>query len=546
MSVSPERFERGPVTATGASEADRTPAVSTARERAAAPHEAPGVDPLRLGRAAAIIGVLAALVSLAGSWIPSLWGDEAASVLSATRPLGSLFAMFLHVDAVHGAYYLGLHGWVRLFGSSPFSVRLPSALAIGVCAAAVTWLCGRIGGGGRAPSIRFAVLAGAVAAILPRLTYAGEEARSYAFSAMLATLLWVVVVEILRRGMPSRRGWVVYATVLAVGVYVFLYLALLAVAVGVVLALAPERRRHLRHWAIASGAAFLAASPLLVLAAVEHKQIAFLADRDRVSIDMVLVKMWFGAWPFALIAWALILVAVAVWVGGLVRRPSTAMSLDLEAITLAWLVIPSGTLLLVNAMIPGYTPRYGTFAAPAAAILMALGIRRLDGIHFSRRMPGAGLAAMALIAVLAAAAPVYVGQRTPYAKNQSDWNDISATVQQEARAGDAIVFDASVRPSRRPRLALDTNPAAYTGLNDVLLKTPYTESRLWDATTYSIPEAAAIGRFAGVTRVWLVEYERGAAPDTWGVADLEALGFRVADHIDLHRSDVYLLTLPGR
>lgn len=542
MSVPPERFERGPVAATGSPAADRTPAASSARQRAAAPHEAPGVDPLRLGRAAAIVGIAAALVSMAGSWIPSLWGDEAASVLSATRPLDSLFSMFLHVDAVHGAYYLGLHEWVRLFGSSPFAVRLPSALAIGVCAAAVTWLCGRLDGGGRAASVRFAVLAGVVTAILPRLTYAGEEARSYAFSAMLATLLWVVVVEILRRGMPSRRGWTVYAVVLAAGVYVFLYLALLAVAVGVVLSVSAERRRHLRHWAIASAAGFLATAPLLVMAVIEHKQISFLAERHRVSTDMVLVKMWFGAWPFGLIAWSLILVSIAMWVRGLIRRRSTANSLDLETVALAWLVIPSATLLLVNAMVPGYTPRYGTFAAPAAAILMAVGIRRVGGIRFSSRMPGPLLATIAAVAVLAAAAPVYVAQRLPYAKNQSDWNDIAETVQQQAQPGDAVVFDASVRPSRRPRLALDTNPAAFAGLRDVLLETPYTESTLWDATTYSIPDAALRGRFAGVTRVWLVEYESRSAPDTWGVADLEALGFHVSEHVDLHRSDVYLLT----
>ncbi|GAA5202087.1 hypothetical protein [Microbacterium jejuense] len=541
MSVSPERFGPGPVAAVGTPATDRTPAVSTAPERAAAPHEAPGVDPLRLGRAAAIVGAIAALVSLAGSWIPSLWGDEAASVLSATRPGSSLFAMFLNVDAVHGAYYLGLHEWVRLFGSSPFSVRLPSAFAIGVCAAAVTWLCGRVGGAGRAGSIRFAVVAGLIAAILPRLTYAGEEARGYAFSAALATLLWVVVVEVLRRGMPSRRGWAVYAAVLAAGVYIFLYLALLAVAVGVVLALGPERRRHLRHWAVATGAAFLAASPVVVLALIEHKQIAFLADRAVVTPNTVLVKMWFGAWPFAVIAWTLILVAVVLWVRGLIRLRSVPSGLDLETITLAWLVIPTGALLLVSTVIPDYTPRYGTFAAPAAAILIALGIRRVGGIPFSNRMPRPVLAAIALVAVLAAAAPVYVGQRTPYAKNQSDWNDIAATVQHEAQAGDAIVFDASVRPSRRPRLALDTNPASFAGLNDVLLKTPYSQSELWDATTYSIPDAAALGRFAAVTRVWLVEYEKGPAPDTWGVGDLEALGFRVAEHVDLHRSDVYLL-----
>ncbi|MFD4960158.1 hypothetical protein [Microbacterium sp. NPDC058389] len=542
MSVSPERFGSGPVGAAGAPVADRTPAAAAASDRESASHEAPGVDPLRLGRAAGIVGVVAALVSMAGSWIPSLWGDEAASVLSATRPLDSLLSMLTRVDAVHGAYYLGLHEWVRLFGSGPFAVRLPSALAIGVCAAAVTWLCGRLGGAGRPGSIRFAVLAGAVTAVLPRLTYAGEEARGYAFSAALATLLWVVAVELLRRGMPSRRGWAVYAVVLTVGVYVFLYLALLAVAVGVVLATDRDRRRHLRHWAVASGAALVAVSPLLVLAQLEKHQIAFLAHRDVVTPNTVLVKMWFGAWPFAVVAGALIVVAAVLWVRARVRRRQEPQLLDLETVALAWLVIPTGALLLASTVIADYTPRYGTFAAPAAAILIALGVRRLDGIHWSRRMPHTAIAAIAVAAVLVAAAPVWVGQRTAWAKNQSDWNDIAATVQGHAQSGDAIVFDDSVRPSRRPRLALDTDPAAFATVDDVLLKTPYADSATWHATTYGIPEAAALGRFTGVTRVWLVEYESGAAPDTWGVADLEALGFRVAEHVDLHRSDVYLLT----
>jgi len=517
------------------------PAAAAASDREAAPHEALGADPLRLGRAAAIVGVVAALVSVAGSWIPSLWGDEAASVLSATRPLDSLLSMLTRIDAVHGAYYLGLHEWVRLFGSSPFMVRLPSALAIGVCAAAVTWLCGRLGGAGRPASIRFAVVAGMMAAVLPRLTYAGEEARGYAFSAAVATLLWVVVVEVLRRGMPSRRGWAVYAVVLTVGVYVFLYLALLAVAVGVVLATDRDRRRHLRHWAVASGAALLAVTPLLVLGQLQRHQIAFLAHRDVVTPNTVLVKMWFAAWPFAVIAWALIAAAAGLWVRDLVRRHAPRR-LDLETVALAWLVIPTGALLLANTVIADYTPRYGTFAAPAAAILMALGVRRLDGIHWSRRVPHTAIAVLALAAVLVAAAPVWVGQRTAWAKNQSDWNDIAATVQTRAQPGDAIVFDDSVRPSRRPRLALDTDPAAFAAVRDVLLKTSYADSATWHATTYGIPEAAAYGRFAGVTRVWLVEYESGPAPDTWGVADLEALGFRVAEHVDLHRSDVYLLT----
>ncbi len=488
--------------------------------------------------AAAVVGVFAAVVSAAGSWIPSLWGDEAASVLSALRPGGSLLAMLTHVDAVHGAYYLGLHEWVQVFGASPFAVRLPSAFAIGVCAAGVTWLCGRFG------PLAFAVSAGVIAAVLPRLTYAGEEARGYAFSAALATLVWIVVVELLRHGVPTRRGWALYAAVLTLGIYVFLYLALLTIAVGVVLAMRGQGRRHLRHWAVASAVAIVAATPVVVLAVTERRQVAFLAHRE-VTASTVLVKMWFTAWPFAVIAWALILTAVVWWLADAVRRRRRGerAGLDIEALAVAWLAVPTGILLAASAVVAGYTPRYGTFAAPAAAVLMAVGVRRLAGIRLPSWMPRVTLAALALVAVLVAAGPVWTGQRTPWAKNKSDWNDIAATIQQSALPGDAIVFDDSVRPSRRPRLALDTDPAAFAGLADVTLETSYADSTSWYASVYSVAEAARLGRFAGVDRVWVVEYARdGGAPDSDAVADLEALGYEEADSVRLHSSMVLLFT----
>jgi mannosyltransferase len=75
-----------------------------------------------------LFGVLAAFV---GSWVPSFWGDEAASVMSAQRSLPSQFAMLQNVDAVHGVYYLLLHFWIEAFGASEISVRFPSAIAVG-------------------------------------------------------------------------------------------------------------------------------------------------------------------------------------------------------------------------------------------------------------------------------------------------------------------------------------------------------------------------------------------------------------------------------
>ncbi|TDN91757.1 mannosyltransferase [Microbacterium sp. BK668] len=474
------------------------------------------------------MGLIAMCVSLIGSWIPSLWGDEAASVLSALRPPESLLAMLGHIDAVHGAYYLGLQLWVDLFGADPFAVRFPSAVAVGVAAGAVTWICGRF------DSLRFAVVAGFFSAILPRLTYAGEEARAYAFDAAIAALLVVVAVEIMRRPAPPRRWWAAYGAVLAVGIYTFLYLALMALVVGLALAVDRRNRSQLVRWLVASAAGVAAASPVIVLALLQRRQIAFLEHRDRVNPSAVLVKMWFGAVPFAIIAWTLIVLVV---VGLVVRaRRSRPVAGTLEALALLWLVVPMGILIAANPIAAIFTPRYGTFSAPAAAILMACGVRLLARRRWA--------AAVVLAATVVAAAPIWVGQREPWAKNRSDWNEIAATIDARARPGDAIVFDDSVRPSRRPRLALDTNPDPFHAVIDATLKTSYADSGSWHSSDYSVAEAASLGRFTDVDRVWVVEYMVGAEPNVYGIAELEALGYQQVDAVRLHSTAVLLFTRP--
>lgn len=498
--------------------------------------------------AASVVGAFAVVVSATGSWIPSLWGDEAASVLSATRPLGSLMVMLTHVDAVHGLSYLMLHGWIALFGSTPFAVRFPSALGVGVCAGAVVWLCRRFGG------LAFAVTAGVLTAILPELTDVGAEARSYAIDAALAALVCVIVVEILRRPTAGRRWWIAYAVVLAVGIYAFMYVVLMIPAVAAMIALTPGARRLWRRAAVWSGAAVLAASPVIVAALIEHEQIAFLAGRHRASAYDVLVGMWFWQPAVAAIGWLLIAVAAVGWAADAVhaRRTGRRLGLRLEAVAFAWLVVPMGMLLASNAVIADFTSRYGAFAAPSVAVAMALGLRRVTGLRRitglrrvtgPRRTPRAvrmTLAGLAVVAFVVAIAPVWASQRGPYAQDQSDWTDIAATVSHDAVRGEGIVFDEAARPSRSPRLAMDTDPAPFRGLRDVTLRTPYQRSPLWYGDAYSIPRAAALGRFDGVSRVWLVETAYGAEPSTWGRRSLQRLGYRLVRGIRLHSSELLL------
>ncbi|MGN8024598.1 glycosyltransferase family 39 protein [Microbacterium sp. 22242] len=488
-------------------------------------------DPRRLALWTAVLGLLGVAASAAGSWIPSLWGDEAASLMSATRPLPTLWHMLGYVDAVHGLYYLGLHAWIDVFGPSAFSIRFPSALAIGVCTAAVVWLCGRFG------TTRFAVLAGVFAATLPRLIFAGEEARSYAIGAALACVLIVILVEIaLRRGRTTGR-WIAYAAVLAFGTWLFLYFALMVPALAVIVLCAPPLRRRWKAWAVGTGVALLLASPLAWFGFLQRRQIAFLAVRESVTPKVVLSDMWFQEWWFAVIAWVPILVAAVLFAVEAVRarRAGSPIGLRLETVALAWMLIPMGLLIAAIPFVAGYTARYGTFSAPAVAIMMALGVRRLARLARWRRA-----AAVLTAAVLVAAIPVAISQRGPYSKNQSDWNDISAFIHDNARPGDGIVFDDGARPSQRTRLAKATDPAAYRDVTDLLLKTPFQKSYTWYDQTYSIPHAAELGRFDGVTRVWVVELSFEGVEDTWGLRDLNGLGFHQTRRVDGAGSVIYL------
>ncbi|MGN7861322.1 glycosyltransferase family 39 protein [Microbacterium sp. 22303] len=492
--------------------------------------EEPTADPRRLGLWGALVGLFAVAASAAGSWIPSLWGDEAASLMSATRPLPSLIHMLSYVDAVHGLYYLGLHAWIDVFGPSAFSIRFPSALAVGVCAAAVVWLCGRFG------TLRFAVVAGVFAAVLPRLIFAGEEARSYAMTAALAAVLIAILVEIGRRDSRAVGGWIAYAAVLTVGIWLFLYVALMVPAALVIVLLSPALRRRWRAWMLSTGIALVLCTPLAWFGFLQRRQIAFLAVRESVTAEVVLKNMWFQEWWFTAIAWALILVAVIAFARELIqmRRAGAGRwrtpGIRLEVVALSWMIVPMGLLLAVTPFVAVYTARYGSFSAPAVAIVMALGVRRLA--RLPRRRLGARLAAVSIAVVVIAAVPVAALQRGPYSKNQSDWNDIAAFISTNAAPGDGIVFDDGARPSQRTRLAKATDPTAFRNVTDLLLRTPFQKSYTWYDQTYGIPRAAGMGRFDGVERVWVVELKFDGVEDTWGLGQLRSLGYHETRRVD--------------
>ncbi|MBK4346900.1 glycosyltransferase family 39 protein [Lacisediminihabitans changchengi] len=486
---------------------------------------------------AVLIGLGGALVSFLGSWIPSYWGDEAASVMSAERPLATLWPELGRVDAVHGTYYLFLHLWIDLFGASELSVRLPSALAIGVAVAGVVVLAARLF------STRVAITAGIVMAVLPRTTVMGEEGRSYAIGTAIAVWLTVLMVHLVVTRSTRLLPWIVYGVGLALSIYVFLYLILLAGAHLIYLVvmrpqLGSTFRRMLGRWAGAVVLGIALSTPLLVFGLSQHNQISFLSHRHYMTFERLVVLQWFGNRPLALVGWLLVIVGIVLGLRrqtarGLAARGLAARGLAVRRQTVliaTWMLLPPLVLIAGNSLIaPMYSIRYLSFCTPAVAILVALAISAV---------PWTWARIAAVLAIVALAAPTWAAERGQYAKDGgSDLRQTAAVVAAHARPGDAIVFDETIRNSRKPRLALHLYPKDFTGLLDVGLITPYQRTAgLWDVVG---PAPAA--DLVGVRTVWAVESSASLAPAD--IRHLQGLGYAVTHAFPVHRSTVYELTL---
>jgi mannosyltransferase len=467
-------------------------------------------------RDALLVGVFGTLLTLAWSWQPSLWFDEAATVSATMRSWPELGRMLQTIDAVHGLYYAGMHLWLDLVGYSPFALRLPSAFCVGV-AAALTVLLVR----SRA-SRRAAVLAGGVFCLLPRVTWMGAEGRSYALTAVLAVVLTLIFVAAWRRGPAPRRirlfWWTLYGATAFIATVAFIYLAFLVAAHGATAlwtVWAGRRqdrsvRSSLLGWALSAGTAAVLLLPFALSVVRQSGQVSWIAPISWGSWHGVFVTQWFYLNPlFAVAGWALATVGVVMLILAARQhhpRPVPAVrrqNPSLLAIALPWLIVPTLGVIGVSALVsPLYSPRYLTFCTPAIAILIGVGLHALH-----RRW----LIVTALVLLVGLAAPQFVAQRQPEAKQNSSWSEVADLIadQRASRPGEtAAIIYGPVRqhPSATTRVIAYSYPDAFEGLIDVKLKTPAAlTGDLWE-TRYPLDEVT--DRFDGVDAVWLVTSDK--------------------------------------
>jgi mannosyltransferase len=447
---------------------------------------------------------------------PPLWRDEAITKDAIGRPVGQIFALLAHVDAVHGAYYVLVHFIAAAIGTSDLALRFPSLCAM-VIATAFTAATGRRtaalaqargaehGGWISIPALT-GLLSGMVFATAPLMVYYAQMARPYAFVTMFAAM----ASYLLLRAYPDGRWrwWSAYGAAVAFTGLFNLFGLLIVAAHGLTLLLTDARsqasggRRLGRiplRWLTACLAAVIVLAPLLRVSLREQAQLGWMIRSPGYHTVTWLFRDFAGSAglirPFVLLA-----------LGGIAAgciadrwRP-----LNPAALALPWLAVPPGLLIAASFIKPVYNLRYVEFCLPALAILVAAGLAGLIRLASSAQLARLGVAwmppAIAALVMLGLAAmlvkPLWAVRQT---FNRTDNLRLaSVIVAAHEQPGDVVFYIPAYR-----RVFGTGYPAPFQQLRDIALAQSATASATLTGTEVTSPWLLK-SRFTDVRRVWVV------------------------------------------
>ncbi|MFF7353150.1 MULTISPECIES: glycosyltransferase family 39 protein [Streptomyces] len=368
----------------------------------------------------------------------SVWRDEAATWMAAQRSVPEIWHLLRHVDAVHGLYYLLMHGLFHCFGASTTTLRLPSVLAMAVAAACVTAVGHRLAG------VWAGVGAGLAFGLLPAVQFSLQDGRPYALvsaGAALSTLLLVGVLQ--ERG--RARHWVAYGGAVLLCALLN-WLSLLILPAHLATLRWTRARRGVRvRWAVAASAAVAGTLPLILFSRTQAHQVAWIPPLTWQKMIGPAVLLTLGA------------------LAALADRPRGGR-LSAAAVGLPLLAVPQLGLLAVSLVRPLYLDRYVLFSMLGLALLIGAALAaavRSTGHRYPRA--SRGLVPVALAVAMAALLPQSLAQRSP-ASRVDDVLAVAGEVHRLGRTGDAVLF----LPADR-RDTAQVSPGDFAGLRDIAL-----------------------------------------------------------------------------
>ncbi|GAC1444344.1 MAG: hypothetical protein NVS3B26_16120 [Mycobacteriales bacterium] len=317
-----------------------------------------------------VVGVMVRLHSASGLWL-----DEALSVNIARLPLHDL-PEALRRDGSPPLYYLLLHAWIAVFGTSTTAVRALSAVFSVACLPLI-WLLGR-----RLLDATTGAVALLLLATSPFAVRYATETRMYSMVLALVLVGGCALVTALDKPTTSRLLGVGLCTAaLMLTHYWALYL--LTVVGGLLLVLSrsrPNARRCVTAMVL-GGLLFLPWLPSFLYQA-KHTGTPWAAAPKAAAV-LTSIGVWAGGadtgWGLLLLL-LLVLLAVLALVG---RRQEHAVLLALPVLPLAaaLALVSLGTLAVGIALAAvtsaGYAPRYSSAALGPFLVLVAVGAAAL-------------------------------------------------------------------------------------------------------------------------------------------------------------------------
>ena len=325
-----------------------------------------------------------------------MWLDEALTVNIARLPLtggatidgqhiaeANILEALKH-DGHPPLYYVMLHGWMELFGTTNLAVRSLSGL-FGVLCLPLAYVIGRRRGGSLLGWIAVAVVA-----LSPFAVRYSDEARMYSLVMLLVFIGWLLLDGILRLHHTGALRYVAVVVTTAALLYTQYWSLWLCAAVGVVslwLAIrSPElltraAARRVVVCLMAGLVLFLPWLPTMLYQSAHTGTPWASAMRPTAMVAWTLCVFAFGDYAdaalFASVLFAMILLALFGY--GRTRqsielrvRPRPQFSS--EGLIVALVIGISAAVSAVAAA--GYAPRYASVYFPLVAVLIAAGITR--------------------------------------------------------------------------------------------------------------------------------------------------------------------------
>jgi mannosyltransferase len=368
--------------------------------------------------AVAVLAGVAAVVVRFLSYSP-MWLDEAQTVAIARRSLPHLFSA-LRRDGSPPLYYVLLHWWMSLVGTSTFAIRSLSGV-FSVLTLPLMWLAARRIGADR----RLAAIAVLLLALNPFAIRYATEARMYS----LVVALWLVAFLALSRWWTDGARWAAVAGALTVAALVltqyWALFAVLAVGAGAIIVGWRGDRRGWRLLAVLV-VGCLGFIPWVsnFLYQLRHTGAPW-GSPPSIGTALDAPFSWAGAGPLGLdvvlglVYYTLVVIAaVAAW-----RRTSGRIALLLAGVAGATLLIGVG---VSEAVGSAYATRYSSIALAPFLLAVVCGLGVLSPLWRTR--------AVAAVVVLG----IVVGAAYPF-KSRSQADQV-ADVLAAAGPTDTVVF----------------------------------------------------------------------------------------------------------